>query len=614
MSTKRSFIYRSFWPEPKALEKFSNLGIGNFCLFPANTVNAFGQPYSLFPDVWTGIGTYNFQALDEHIRLFLDTDPEAKLIVMIDLNTPLWWTHYRRKSDTFVELGRISHDPQWRQDTLDYVHAFLDYTETKYSHNVGAYLLSCGGTSEWFDRSYGVESPSRTAALKEWCQTRHIADLGSVPAGAERENFTHDDFLRDPVADRQAIRYWKFINDQNADTLLYFAEKVKGIVRPEVELGAFFGYIKRGPNRLVSDGHLAYERVFASDLLDFFVAPSYYHARNMGEGSGHVVPLGSIHRHNKTFINELDHFTHTANLLPYQDKGFNQPLCENWKNETETICGIKREFAISLIENTSLWLFDMWGHWFEGAGVDRTIKKCLDIWNESSAKTAPATAEIAVIFDPDSAVYMNQNSALTDGLIRGVHDKMRLIGTPFEEYSFNDLENLDLSRFKMIVFYNLFVTNEGKKHVLQKVCCDQRHLVWLYKAGVIDNDAYSHANIKSLTGCEFGAEAPQTHDHGNWHSHLWSDPQKITSDSLRKIGRQAGVHFYVEENLPLYANSRFLAVHSKKGGIVTLNLPQKDTMMKELFSGEEFHAKESRLEIELPSPGTVLFELNKENS
>jgi hypothetical protein len=612
MSTQRSFIYRSFWPKADAVAKFSKLGIEHFCLFPANTVNAFGQRYSLFPDIWTGIDTYDFQALDDHIRLFLDSAAEAKLIVMIDLNTPLWWTHFRRKSDSFIELGRLSHDPQWRQDTLDYVTAFLTYCENQYAANIGAYLLSCGGTSEWFDRSHGVESPSRTDALQKWALAHGYGKLSSVPAQAERDHFSHDEFLRDPVADREAVRYWQFVNDQNADTLLYFADQVKGLVRPEVELGAFFGYIKRGPERLVSDGHLAYERVFAGEQLDFFVAPSYYHGRNMGQGSGHVVPLGSILRHNKTFINELDHFTHTANLLPYKDKGFKKPLCENWKNEEETICGIKREFAISLIEGTSLWLFDMWGHWFEGKGVDQTLKKCLKIWEERSAETATPTAEIAVVFDPESALYMNQNHPLNDALIRGTHDKMRLLGAPFEEYSFNDLETLDLSRFKLIVFYNLFVLDESKKNLLQtKVCIDNRHVIWLNQAGVIDKQTYCHDNIRSLTGCEFKTDTVQTCSHDRWCSHLFANPATVTTQMIRAVGKQAGVHFYVDDDLPVYANRELLAIHTKEGGAMKVKLPPQVRVLNELFSKVETAVTEGQVTLELPSPSTVLFKLEK---
>ena len=611
MSVRKRFIYRSFWPESGTVADFSASGIHDYCFFPANTVNAFGQPYCLFPSIWQGPGVYDFAALEEHLRVFTSVDPQAKFICMVDLNTPLWLTHYRRFPDSFVELGRVSHDETWRRDTDEYFRAVLEYTESRHADRIYAYLLSCGSTSEWFDRSRGAESDSRLTAYRHWCRERGLTEPECIPPASIRFHSAHGQF-KDPQEDAEAIRYWRFVNDQNADTLLHFADVARQVVRPEVELGAFFGYIKRGPDRLVSDGHLAYEKVFADPRVDFFVAPAVYNDRAIGGGSGHVVPLGTIQRHGKAFINELDHRTHTANMTPYRNLGFTDPLMEGWPDEPSTIAGIRREFAISLIENTSLWLFDMWGKWFEGENVYATIRQCRTIWDELSREAFTPSAEIALVFDPDSAMYMNQGDDFTDTCTRKIHILLRHSGAPFEEYSLLDLPHIDLSRFKMIIFVNLFALTPAKHELLQRyVFNSDRQAVWLHRAGIIDDGKYDPDHVKKLTGLDRNGKNLQTCKMSRWNSVLIPEPEKLTPAVFRNFARETGVHFYSNEDGPLYANSGLLAVHRAEGGEKIFSLPHKYRRVTELYSGRVVAENADIVTDVIATPGTVLYRLEQ---
>jgi len=84
----------------------------------------------------------------------------------------------------------------------------------------------------------------------------------------------------------------------------------------------------------------------------------------MGGGSGFMVPIGTLKLRNKGFfLHEIDHGTHTynCNLDEYVSIGWMQL----WKDQFETDAGLKREFSLATINNTSLWCFDMWGKVFD---------------------------------------------------------------------------------------------------------------------------------------------------------------------------------------------------------------------------------------------------------
>ena len=82
--------YRSFWPQERYNRQFAEAGVKLVFIYPANTLCSLNVPYSNYPQIWTGPNQYNWKSLDAHVGDVLKWNPEAKLMVMIDLNTPAW--------------------------------------------------------------------------------------------------------------------------------------------------------------------------------------------------------------------------------------------------------------------------------------------------------------------------------------------------------------------------------------------------------------------------------------------------------------------------------------------------------------------------------------------
>lgn len=616
MINKKIFVYRSFWHKEKANKRFADIGVRRICFCPANTLSGLGVPYSKYPSTWVGPGQYDFSSVDKQIADLQKANPGAQLFCMIDLNTPGWWVRLnaswnKDNADSFHDFGRVAASETWRGDTREYLQAFLKHTETHHAKVISHYHLNCGMTTEWQDSSMGEESTSRRLAWRNWMTGRGFADPVDIPPASVREQASHGIF-RDPAHDATAINYWRFCAWLVGDAILYFAAAAQEVIKHRVPLGIFYGYcLEHGTGRLPYEGHLDFDRIFSSPLLDFFSAPGSYFDREVGGASGDMVCLGSLRHHHKGFIHEIDHRTHTSKKAA-ADLGMPAPEFFDigiLPDETATIAGLRREFVLALTNGISLWWFDMLGHWYDGKPVMDAIGQMRGIWERLAERDDEPAAEIAVIFDAESMFYVDGRAPMLDELFILQRYGLGRMGAPYEVFSFADLDALDLSRYKLVLLPNLFVLDDKKRKVLsEKVCTGGKTVLWIYAPGIITNGKYDPANVKKLTGVPFDAEKLATCEMDGWKS-VFSPKPNLPAADLRRTARTAGVHLYCETEEPLYASSRLLAFHTSKGGKRKFRLPRKCKIVTELFSNRVVAKDTAEFEDTLSAPGTVLYEL-----
>jgi hypothetical protein len=202
---------------------------------------------------------------------------------------------------------------------MAYMEAFLEYAEKKYGDRIKAYILACGGTCEWQDRSDGEESKFRLSAYKKWASEHNLPTPEDIPPRSIREHAEHG-LLKDPKLDSPGLDYWKFCNEQVVDTIEFFAAKAKKIVAKQKEIGVFYGYIMElDQYRIISEGYLEYERLCDMPEIDFIIGPGTYVDREIGGGSGFMVAHETFRLKGKRYLHECDQRTHTYNrqLSPY---------------------------------------------------------------------------------------------------------------------------------------------------------------------------------------------------------------------------------------------------------------------------------------------------------
>lgn len=608
---ERFMGFNTYAPNAETLRHFAAAGVNTVVCFPANVLASTGEPYNnVYPPIWNGPGIYDFECLDRQVTDKLAVNPKAKFIFFIDLNTPTWWCRIRGCSDSFNELGRVAANPVWRRDTREYLQAVLQHLESKHRDVIAGYFLACGKTIEWQDFNKGEASEIRRAAWRRWMIERGQPDPVDIPPASVRDHVSHGPF-RDPVDDALAIHYWRFSHGLISDTILYFAAAAQEVIKHRAPLGLCYGYImEHGKNRLLYEGHLDFDRVYASPDLDLFYSPGSYHDRQIGGASGFMVPISSIQHHGKGFQMSMDHRTPTARsvsvlgrAIPGHESGFS--------DEAACIAGLRREFSLRLISGVSTYWFDLFGRWFEGEAVFDSIAQMRKLWDRLARPREESVAEVAVLVDAESMYYLDGKADFYNDLLYKQRYGLYRMGTPFDLFSFGDLATLDLSRYKLVFLPNLFVTDAKRRALLRdKVCTGGKTVLWGYSPGIIADGKYDPRQVEALTGIPWEAAELTSREMDGWRS-VYSPRPNVPADVLRKLAREAGAHIYCEAEEPLYANDRLIALHTITGGPRTIVLPKKCRRVTEVFSGRLVAENSDRFEDTLTPPCTVLYEVEQ---
>ena len=609
-----AFAYRSFWPEFEAMRQFKDAGVNTVCIFPAHTANSLGQPYCKYPPVWRWFGKYDFASLDQQFDDVLAVNSNANFICMVDLNSPPWLDHqlalqgHSGESDSFTMLSCACANPAWRKATGEYLAAVVKHMEARYGDRVLAYLLAGGQTDEWMDYSRGVAGRAKAQAWKAWLKAHGRAEQ-PVPALERLDRAAFESFLRDPATERDVLDYAQFTGDVIADTVLGFAAQTRALIPKQRQIGMFFGYILQlTHSRLVWGGHLEYERLYASPDIDFFISPGTYGDRPVGGGSGFMVPNGTRVLNGKGFLHEIDHRTPTYNVK--LDEFVSIAWMVPWKDQAETDAGLKREFALATINGTSLWCFDMWGGVFKTPETMRLVAQGKKLWDRFRAQPLPGRAEVALVVDPQSARYVNDQHPLVKEVYQGTRNKLNRLGAPFEVFSFNDLARVDLSPYKLLVFPGLFELTPEKAAVLKaRVLRANRTALFVYAPGLSDGRSLDPARVQELTGTAFKTPGVTVAQRDGWTAAYAGGYADVTPQALKKLAAAAGVTLYCDDEVPVFANAQLVAIHMAQGGAKTITLPVACREVRELYTGRVVPVQGKQFPYTFATPDTALFEM-----
>ncbi|MDD5708736.1 MAG: hypothetical protein PHR35_22710, partial [Kiritimatiellae bacterium] len=511
--------------------------------------------------------------------------------------------------ESFTMLSCACANPAWREATGEYLEAFIRHTESRYGERVKAYMLACGQTTEWMDYSRGVAGRAKVQAWQDWLKTHGRAET-PVPALERIDRASFENLIRDPASERDVIDYAQFTGDIIVDTMLGFVARTRSIIPRQRQVGMYFGYILELINmRLVAAGHLEYERLYASPDIDFFISPGMYGDRAMGGGSGFMVSNGTRLLNGKGFLHEIDHRTHTYNvhLDEYVAIGWMVP----WKDQAETDAGLRREFALAIVNQTSLWCFDMWGGVFKTPETMRVVAQSKRLWDRYTAEPLRSRAEVALVVDPQSARGLNDLHPDVAQIYSGTRNKLNRLGAPFEVFSFNDLPRADLTRYKLLVFPGLFEITPEKADILKRhVCKDNRTVFFVHATGISDGSSLDPARVEAWTGTAFRTLGISTVQRDGWKAVYAGGYDAVTPQLLRQAARDAGVTIVCDDDVPVYANERLLAIHVARGGERTITLPVDCESVSELYTGKAIAVRNRSFTYSFMSPDTALFEMH----
>ena len=550
------------------LEFMRDAGVEVICFTPANSASGIGMPYADYPLIWRGAREYDFDSLERQIQDILAHHHRARLLPVIDLNTPPWLSH-QLGCDSFISFTEALSNPEWKLLALEFMRTFVGYCHEHHAERMFGYIPSAGRTFEWHEAAIQKPGFWKSIRYPEYCRERNWPEL-PIPSCLRTGTAVHD-FVRDPELEADVIQFQRYSNALVADFAIEAVSELRKIVSENEKIGLFYGYMQR----LVSHGHSDSERAFDTAPPDFVVGASCGADHTLGCSGGYAMINKTMERHDIRVLHEIDRLTVSTSLPNIQRKTW-----KRWTNTEETIAGLRREVGMALINHFSAWYFNIWGQSYADPDVRLDIAKTCRIWQKFSTRSSGSRAELLLVFDPQSNDFVNcigspefhRMQGLLGNELRNAMSKSRF---GYDQALFNDLEYMDLGKYRMIVFQNPTMLNDHRVKVLkEKVLTSGRTIVWGTVPGNVFNGKY--------TGKAYEFEP------GDYTAVLPEDPSELTGEKLRELAIKAGAHVF-EPGCAQWDSREFLLLNCGSESIPgerEVTLRRNAERVTELYSGK----------------------------
>ena len=615
------YMFRSFRPMPSSVSLFHRSGIKLFQMLVSGRISTLGVPYSNYGEVWVGENKYDFTPFDNQMAMFKRFAPDGKFMIMIELDTPLWRLESHPDSDDgYVYLGKAALDEDFLSDAEKYTKALVRYAEDTYGDDIFAYAFSMGHCTEWFDYP-GYYEPSERQ--REDYRKHYGAE---IPTEKELRDATGD-CMREPTANE--TNYRKHACTIIPKVIKRFAKIIKEELNYKKILGTFYGYtVNASPGYQICVSSVGYESVWQDENIDMIFAPTSYSrgddVRELTGASTYQCLVDSITQNNKLYLHEIDHRTHLAGFALENAK-----IIESYPDVYTTVEMLRRDLAASQCKGSALWWFDFLGGYYNCPELEAELKLQTGIMDKLTKMDRESASEIAVFADPFEFNLLKEELNLTVDYVRYNLNNLHKCGAPFEVYNLSDITKIDLSRYKMLVFL-----------YAPKISCDVQKIidstpdklkVFIHLPGVLDGDKYDLSAPEKVTkmslcpmqnyenasyeGEKYGfhtsvspifsvsdkeATPISNYEGGKIAAAIKGDIAyvgvgKLPSSLWMRLAKEAGVHVYSENIVPIYADSRFIACQFPEKKTDSIKV-KKDGIYTDLFTGKQYESKGGILE------------------
>lgn len=623
---------------------------------------------SVIPSGWVGVDRYDYTELDALLQLLFDTAPDILFMPRVKLNVPEGWcAQYpedvyvyaegpRTRQEICAMLGTSVHGShptkstdllalqslssrQWVADASEALRRFVLHLENSpWAHKIIGYHVAYGTSGEitqWgsWDKNprhkgdYGIRATERFVeyAAQRGCVCTEVPSveqrffIGDTPVPENRYHVgmpTLEQLFFHKKQDEPCVLYNQFTRDTNVEAVETLCRVVKELV-PQKVTGVFYGYITE-PENCANVQHTGFDRILRSPWVDFIAGPKGYNRVGpVDPGLGQAVP-NSVNR-KKLWVDEIDNRTHLcvwSGSKDYPARNFDQTRAVYW-----------REFTKNVAFHQGYWWMDLGGGWLDSEEIQNEVQ----LLNETSKQLYQEedrhenVSQVLLVIDEEAMHHMRPNFNLHRDTIHHTGSVIKESGVPVDYYRMADLPELDLSRYKMIVFLNAFYEDPQKLRALLEKTRPDCHILWNYAPGILNGAAgtFGLDNVRALTGFSVGeyptgglAEHAQCcypvlyvqpeggiqplaqYSDGNirlasrqdarGRTHILNAmPADVTPEAMQQLLAAAGVHIYAPARCVVHADSRFLYVLAEKTMDVTVRFPAPVTCCN-VFTGQVF--------------------------
>ena len=629
--------FRSFRPRSDNVQLASRGGIHLYQILVSGLNCTLDVPYSLYGGVWKGDDEYDFTAFDEQFEMFCSNAPDGYFNVMLQLDTCPWFaqSHPGEDADSYLHLGELVLNEDWKRSAADYLKAFIAYAEEKYGDRIWAYSIAAGLCNEWFDHSlYDLSfDRSNTRMTNLWRK-----EIGKPEAPAPTiASMDAGDGLRAPDSDD--FRYLTLSNELLSDLVCYFAHEAQSVLKHEKLFGLFYGYILMQDNHQVFWNTNGYEKVWRSPDIDMLYSPAAYsYHRQLGNVSSWQYAVDSIRANSKLYLHENDHRTALARF-PLENGAVMKDCYKTFDEWREVF---RRELALVMQKQSAFWWFDFFGGYYSAPEYEKELKLECEIYHQLAQGERHSNAEIAVFIDPTSMLCAKERTKLCFDLGKYCIDELHRCGAPFDLYNLNDLKQLDMSQYKVCAFLNAYLlTDVLVECITQKL--KGKTKIYLHAPGLWDGKTFNLERMTSLCGMRIvprlnessttsylgkeysfsgrieplfqveddTAETLAFYDDGavscaRKDDVVYSAVGRMTWQLWRDIARTAGVHIWDENGSGTAICSQFVCSYTTLREDCELHM-KEDGPYREVFSGQLYECKNGMLRYHAPKGTTMLF-------
>jgi len=559
-------------------------------------------------DCWPKPGPLSADLARRQIRGILDVCPEGVVVLRWHLNVPEWWkkqfpdelTRYANgdleNPERTVPVRYIQDDlrrtpraslasEKWMQMAREKTAELLkQLAKTPEAKALAGVHVACGVYGEWHYWGFMRNEPDVSRPMQDRFdeyRKKLNKSLEKVPTTEQRKALD-DGVFRDPVKREGVIDYYRCQQELVANRIIDLCAVVKKNWPAPILTGTFYGYFFSMFDRQATGGHLELHKILQSPHVDYLSAPQAYGTlyRDLG-GSGITRALIETIRHNgKLFFDEMD-----------------QTPSWKWLNNVDTAYQltdldadyalIRRNVLESFTRGAGLWYYDFGpGNqtgWWADTRLMADIKKLKEILERYHQRDYAPAGDVLFVFDTEVFYYTGSiqgTDPITDPLAvnRTMGEAWRS-GAAIETMHLKDLETLDLSRFKVVVFANTWLmTAAQRKFVGEKVRGANRRIVFQGFPAYTDGKTLNAEFTREVTGGEPVATPP------------------IPMQEWRRIFQSAGAHLYLDEGEIIHAGGGLILIHTKDGGkrrltlrsgkSIDLALPPKSSWLFDAITGE----------------------------
>jgi len=573
------FAYMSYLGQSKFYKEVADQGVDIFCL-PAylgnQGINSTSGIKPFRPSFWLAENEFDFSIIQKEFEVLTQVKKDAKIIVRIHLDPPLWWEKLNPSELCRLSSGeslRVSYSSEkWRQDAGMAMQSLLTWIKhSPFNANIIGVHVAGGFTEEWFyhyKEHFYDESMARKNHFRRWLRLKYKNKVSLLKKAWQLPSVTFEnaepadisgtikgDGLIVKKGHEWLLDSYAFHTSVMVENISYFSKLVKEHSNGQLLTGAFYGYhlFVHDPRR----GHGSLSELLECPTLDYLSSPNDYR-REAGVDWMPMAAIRSVQLHGKLWMAENDTRTTLTRYLKEvapeinpQGDWYSSSVWKGPESMETSASYLWKNAGRMLAYGYGGWWFDMWGGWFSDPKLLSVFQRVNLLYQnfEKTSKNALIMykPEVAVVVDEKLQFYDASLGSVTGSLLANRY-ALGNSGTSFDIFLRSDLDSLANKGYKVIWYLGLHELTSPEKKMIRSI---------QLKTGV------------SLVTDPSGTAVYRK----NRLEHRYDGRISWRPDDLRSVFSMADVHVFSSKNDVVYAGNGWLTVHCKEAGERNISVP-----------------------------------------